>query len=202
MSELWSPLAEGRKPQTYEPGQFIYQQGEAPTYFFYLVSGSARSILSSEAGGEHILTNHRPGDLMGEASFFDECPRVTSAVAITRCLAVAVDHERLDRVFRAHPELALPMLRYLSRTIRLLSGHVDGMSFLRADQRVARQLMALEESGPIACTHEELGFSVGVSRVTVSRVLREFAGKGWVETGYRTVTIRDRNALHSLYSEM
>ncbi|NCB62802.1 MAG: Crp/Fnr family transcriptional regulator [Clostridia bacterium] len=199
---IWSPLAEGRKPQTYEPGQFIYQQGETPSYFYYLVSGSARSILTSESGGERILTNHHPGDLMGEASFFDECPRVTSNLAVTRCQVVSIDRERLDRVFRAHPDLALPMLQYLSRTVRMLSGHVDGMSFLRADQRVARQLLTLAESGPVTCTHEELGFSVGVSRVTVSRVLREFASKGWVDTGYRMITLSDRDALRDLVLEV
>ena len=199
---LWSPLAEGRTPQTYEPGQLIYQQGESPNYFYYLVTGSARSILTSESGGERILANHRAGDLMGEASFFDECPRVTSAVAVTRCQVVSIDRQRLDRVFRAHPELALPMLQYLSRTVRLLSGHVDGMSFLRADQRVARQLLALAESGSINCTHEELGFSVGVSRVTVSRVLRDFAARRWIDTGYRMITLLNPGALQDLVSEV
>lgn len=197
----WSPLAEGRRLQTYEPGQFIYQQGETPSCFYYLVSGSARSILTSESGGERILTNHHPGGLMGEASFFDECPRVTSSLAVTRCQVVSIDRERLDQIFRTHPELALPMLQYLSRTVRMLSRHVDGMSFLRADQRVARQLLTLAESSPITCTHEELGFSVGVSRVTVSRTLRDFALRGWVDTGYRMITLTDREALNDLLSD-
>lgn len=199
--EIFAPLAEGRIPRVYGPGQVIYRQGETPTAFYYLLSGTVRSFLTSEAGGERVLALHRPGDLMGEASFFDERPRVTSALAVTRCQVVSVDRGQLDQAFHAHPALALPMLQYLSRTIRLLSGHVDGLSFLRADQRLARQLLALAESGPIVCTHEELGFSVGVSRVTVSRVLREFAQRGWVATGYRTVALLAPNALRTLAEE-
>ena len=199
MAHIWSPLAEGRKPRVYAPGQFIYLQGSEADTFFYLVSGAARSFISSESGGERALTVHRAGDLMGEASFFDECPRVSSAVALVRSEAVSIDRDRLNAVFQVHPDLALPMLQYLARTVRMVTGHVDDMSFLRADQRVARYLLSIpEENGLLICTHEEIGFSVGVSRVTVSRVLGEFSRRGWVETAYRGVRLRDRRALQEL----
>lgn len=199
--DIWSPLAAGQPPRIYEPGQLIYQQGESPDTFFYLLSGSARSYISSEAGDERVLALHNGGDLMGEASFFDECPRVSSAMAVTRCEVVSVDRERLDGIFRAHPDLSIPMLQYLSRTIRLLSGHVDGMSFLGAEQRVARYLLGLSSGGPILFTHEEIGFAVGVSRVTVSRVLRDFARQGWVETGYRRIAVKHAAALRDLVAQ-
>ena len=48
------------------------------------------------------------------------------------------------------------------------------------------------------CEKQENGFSVGVSRVTVSRVLGEFARQGWVETAYRGVRLKDRRALQKL----
>lgn len=200
--DIWSPLAEGQVPHIYRPGQFFYQQGEEPLCFYYLLLGTARSIITSESGGERVLTGHRAGDLMGEASFFDGCPRVSSAVAVTRCEAVSVDQARLNRVFRAHPDLSLPMLQYLARTVRLLSVHVNGMSFLGAEQRIAQYLLTHADNGVLVGTHEVLGFSVGLSRVTVSRVLGDFARSGWVETGYRRVVLKDPDALKSLLSEI
>lgn len=195
-AELWTPLAEGQYPKTYAPGQMIYLQGTPADTFFYLLEGTARSYISSVSGGERVLTTHRAGDLMGEASFFDGCPRVSSAVAVTACKAVSVDRDRLSAVFQAHPDLALPMLQYLARTVRLLSGHVDDMSFLRADQRLARYLLSqVDGSGRVRATHEEMGTSVGVSRVTVSRVLGELAAKGWVKTGYGATLLLDEDAL-------
>ena len=92
------------------------------------------------------------------------------------------------------------MLEYLARTVRLLSVHVDS-TFLQADQRIARHLLSLSatsDRGEILCTHEEIGASVGVSRVTVSRVLGEFVRLGWIKTGYRTVQILRRRALEQL----
>ena len=195
----WAPLAQGQASKTYTPGQLIYLQGTEADTFYYLLSGSARSYISSETGDERVLTTHRAGDLMGEAAFFDGCPRVSSAVAVTECQGVSVDRERLDGVLRAHPELAIPMLQYLARTIRLLSDHVDGMSFHPADQRVARYLLTIppESNGALRCTHEEIGAAVGVSRVTVSRVLGEFTRRGWLKTSYRALYLTDAAALRS-----
>lgn len=194
--DIFAPLAEGRHPRHYQAGQVIYFQDSPATEFYYLVQGTARSYISSQEGGERILTIHHAGDLMGEASFFDACPRVSSAVAVTECQVVSVNRETLDQVFRKHSDLALPMLQYLARTVRLLSQHVDEATFLPASQRLARHLLAeTQESVPFPCTHEELGFAIGVSRVTVSRLLADFSRRGLVKTGYRSITVLNRLGL-------
>ena len=179
-------------------GQMIYLQGSEASEFYYLMEGTAQSYISSPEGSELVLTRHQAGDLMGEASFFDECPRVSSAVAVTQCQIVSVNKVQLDRVFQAHPELAYPMLRYLARTVRLLSDHVDGISFRSADKRLAAALLRhAGVDGLVRSTHEELGSTVGVSRVTVSRTLAQFAAKGWLERSYGAVKLIDREALEA-----
>ena len=196
---IWSPLAERQTPRTYAPGQLIYLQGTEAQEFYYILSGTVRCFISSAEGDERILTLHRGGELIGEAAFFDRQPRVSSAMAVTKCALVAVDRRRLEEVFALHPALAVSMLEYLARTVRLLSAHVDG-TFLRADQRVARYLLSLSpgSGGELRCTHEEIGSSVGVSRVTVSRVLGELERQGLLKTGYRTVRLLDPDALEKL----
>ena len=197
---VWDPLAEGRAPRTYRAGQLVYLQGASPDCFYYLVSGSVRSFISTQAGEERVLAVHRSGDLMGEASFFDGCPRVTSAMALEDCLILPVDQRQLDGAFQRHPELALPMLQYLARTVRLLSGHV-GAASLPAPRRVAQWLLAQPGDNPIKATHESIGQAVGLSRVTVSRVLGELAAQGLVGLGYRCVTVLNRDGLEALAPE-
>ena len=102
-NNVWAPLAEGLPPKIYVPGQLIYLQDTYPAAFYYLESGSARSFISSPEGTERLLTLHHSGDLMGEASFFDQCPRVSSAIAITECKVFSVDRQRLERIFQLHP---------------------------------------------------------------------------------------------------
>lgn len=194
--DLWTPLAEGRTAQRFAPGRLIYLQGTTADQFYYIVRGIVKCFITSESGDERILTQHRAGDLIGEAAFFDGQPRVSSAVAVTDCELVSVDRSQLGAVFARCPDLAVSMLEYLARTIRLLSAHVDG-SFLQADQRVARHLLSRcgETEDLISCTHEEIGSSIGVSRVTVSRILSALAKRGVLETGYRSLKILDRAAL-------
>ena len=193
---IWAPLAEGRQAKQYAPGQMIYLQDTEAKEFYYLLEGTARSYISSPGGAELVLTLHKAGDLMGEASFFDECPRVSSARALTPCRAVAVDRDRLNQIFQTHPELAYPMLRYLARTVHLLSDHVDNISFRSADRRLAAALLNHSDAdGAVRYTHEELGYAVGVSRVTISRILAQFAAKGWLERSYGTVKLINLQAL-------
>lgn len=195
-NSIWAPLSERRQAKAYAAGQLIYLQGTVADEFYYLLEGSVRSYISSPEGAELVLTLHRAGDLMGEASFFDECPRVSSAVAVEPCKVVSVNRVQLDLVFQAHPELAYPMLRYLARTVRLLSDHVDHISFRPADKRLASVLVEhAGGDGLVRYTHEELGSAVGVSRVTVSRTLAQFAQKGWLERSYGAVRLLDREAL-------
>ena len=56
----------------------------------------------------------------------------------------------------------------------------------------------VEADGTIRCTHEEIGAAVGVSRVTVSRVLGDLAKAGAVSTGYRTLKIANRASLQHM----
>ena len=196
---IWDLLGEGRAPRIFQPGQLIYLQGAQPDAFYYLKEGAARSFISLPDGEERIITIHQTGDLMGEASFFDQCPRVTSAMAIKECQVFSVSRSQLEDIFSRHPELAQPMLQYLARTVRILSHHVND-SALPAEQRIIRYLLKQTEDkfGKISCTHEEIGQAVGASRVTVSRTLSSLARTGVIETGYGFVRIADAAALENL----
>ena len=202
LRNIWTPLADGQPVQHKEPGQLIYLQDTRAECFYYIVSGTVKCYISSPEGEERILTLPHAGELIGEAAFFDRQPRVSSAVAVTRCELVSVDRQHLSDVFSRHPDLAVSMLEYLARTVRLLSAHVDS-AFLPADKRIARHLLALPAGpdGELHCSHEEIGSSVGVSRVTVSRVLGAFDRLGWVRTGYRSLRLLNRAAMEAYLSE-
>ena len=68
----WDLLAEGRSSRIYQPGQMIYLQGAQPDCFYYLQKGTVHSFISLPNGEERVIKVHHTGDLMGEASFFDQ----------------------------------------------------------------------------------------------------------------------------------
>lgn len=201
--DIWSPLAQGRKPTLWSPGQIIYLQDSQAEQFYYIVSGRVRTYISGEDGAEKLLTNYRSGNLFGEAAFFDQRPRVSNAVALTECLLVSVNRDQITEIIRRNPGVAMALLKYLARTVRLLSDQLDDATFLQADQRLARLLLgAFSGQNVIHVSQEELATAIGVSRVTVSRILRGLVRQGILETGYRSLILCDRKHLITLAGEM
>lgn len=196
---IWEAFAQSRPPVRCSAGYLIYLQDTEATCFYYLKSGKVKSFLQSEDGAERVLNVYTAGSLFGEASFFDELPRVSSAVAVVPCEIVPIDRELVAQEFARNPELALAMMKYLARTVRLLSGQVDQMAFRPARWRVANYLLTLAgRDGKVSCTQDDVAAAVSASRVTVSRVLNDFARAGWVELGYRTVLLREPEQLQAL----
>lgn len=198
--DTWTPFALHHRPVRYEPGQIIYLQDTAATSFYYLKSGRVKTYISSPEGTERALHIYQAGNLFGEASFFDELPRVSSAVALSECELVVINRQMVLEELSASPELALALLKYLARTVRLLSTQVDTMAFLRGEQRVARCLLSLprDAGGTVRCSQEEIASAVSVSRVTVNRILQRFAQAGLVETGYGVVRLLDAAGLEDV----
>ena len=196
---IWEAFAKSRPPVRCSPGYLIYLQDTEATCFYFLKSGRVKSFIQSEDGAERVLNVYQAGNLFGEASFFDELPRVSSAVALTPCEIVPIDRELVAQEFARNPELALAMMKYLARTVRLLSGQVDQMAFRPARGRTASYLLTLAgRGGAVSCTQDDIAAAVSASRVTVSRVLNEFAQKGWVELGYRSVRVLQPQELEAL----
>lgn len=195
--DIWRSFADGRAVVRCPEGYLIYLQNTEATCFYYLKKGRVKSFIHSENGNEKVLNVYQEGSLFGEASFFDELPRVSSAVALTPCEIVPIDRELVYAQIRKDPQLAMAMLKYLARTVRLMSSHVDDMAFHPAHWRVARYLVSLnvDPDGKAGCTQDEIADSISTSRITVSRVLRDFADKGWISTGYRSIKILNRKAL-------
>ena len=195
-AELWRAFAHRRAPVRCSAGHMIYLQGSLATCFYYLKRGRVKSLIQSEDGGERVLRIYQEGAIFGEASFFDELPRVSSAVAMTFCEVVPIDRELVAQEFARDPGLAMSMIRYLARAVRLLSGQVDDMAFRPAAQRLAGYLLGLcQGDGRVPCTQEEIAAAISASRVTVSRALSELSERGWVTTGYGSVRVVDRAAL-------
>jgi CRP/FNR family transcriptional regulator, cyclic AMP receptor protein len=191
----WDVLEKFHTPHTYPKNKMVYWQEAPANEFYYLKSGSVKIFLSSESGMEKTLTVLENGSIFGEAAFFDGLPRVSSAKALVNSEIITVTRQSLMDCIRREPQLAMNLLTYLSQTIRMLSAQVDTMTFLQADQRIARLLIKLAVGATVHATHEDLAGLAGVSRVTVSRILNEFSQKGWAATCYRSVKILDEAGL-------
>ena len=176
-----------------EKNTVIYTQGEQANSFYYLKKGRVKIFITSENGMEKTLSVIGKGAILGEAAFFDEQPRISSAKAILRCELVSIDKNVLMDIIRRNPRTAMELFKLQAQTIRMLSSQVDSITFLNADCRIARFLMesmnCTEDGFSVNATHEEIASVVGVSRVTVSKFMIRLSNLGIIKTGYKTIRI-------------
>lgn len=186
-----------QKPKTYGENQMLYQQGDIAEYVYYLKSGRVKIYIASQDGYDKALTTLTQGSLFGKASFFDGTPRTSSAKALQQSEIIAIDKQLMAKIFQMQPDFAIELLEYLSKTIQMLSTHIDWITFAQADKRIARFMC--ENYDPlvktVVYTHEEIGEEISVSRVTVSKILRQFRKNDWIETKYRQIIIKNIEAL-------
>lgn len=199
-ADIWFPFAQHYESTRFVKNQMIYFQDSEADCFYYLKSGRVKTYISSEDGTEKSLTVYHTGAIFGEAAFFGEMPRVSSAVALAECQIIRINRKMAEAEMAKNPALTAALLKYLARTVQLLSDHVDDMAFLQADQRIARYLLSLprDEEGMVVCTQDEIASSVSANRVTVCRILKRFQEKRYLETGYGGVRLRDIDALQQI----
>lgn len=178
--------------RVFNKGSMIYSQGDDAECFYYLKSGRVRIFISDENGSEKTVSVAEGGAIIGEAAFFDGLPRISSARAITRCETVSVTKNVLTDIIRRSPSSAFEIFRMQAQTIRLLSAQVDSISFISAKKRLSNLLhdcIEREKNLSVKMTHEEIASYIGVSRITVSRLIGELASDGIIETGYREIKV-------------
>lgn len=110
-----------------------------------------------------------------------------------------IDQKRLTELISQFPKLAFELLEILSNRIRLLSSQLDSMTFLQADARIAHLLLESEKNGKVHLTHEEIANAVGVSRVTVSKVLGRFTKSGYIYTEYRQILLKKKEKIAEFF---
>ena len=180
----------------------LYYQGEQAECFYYLKKGIVKIFFNSVGGMQKTISIVGDGSILGEAAFFDQMPRVSSAQTLTQCTVIKITNIQLEEAFAKKPEIAIHLLRVQAQSIRMLSAQVSGMAFSKADCRIANQLIQSQTkyNGKIIVnlTHEEIGNLTGVSRVTVSKILNGFVRNNIIETAYRYIIIKNIEELEKI----
>ena len=97
-----------------------------------------------------------------------------------------------DDSFRRH------VFQVFGERLSALMQVVEAIAYQKLDQRLAALLVNRSLDGEIHATHQALADDLGSVREIVSRLLRNFEDRGWVDLGRERVRVVDRGALASL----
>lgn len=187
--------------------QLIHARGDAPDGMFSVISGSIRATTSSDEGREALLAIMEAGAWFGESSLFDGLPRAYDAYAQGECELLFVPRAGIEGLLDRRPQIYRNIVRLLCQRIRLSLVLLETNALLPLEGRLANRLLLLAQaedhsiSPELRLSQEDISQMLGMTRQSISRVLKLWESEGIIERHYRGLRILDFPALRLKISD-
>lgn len=200
----WQQALSQTNLATIPAGQVLYKSGDSCENFVLVLHGSIRVQIISESGNEVVLYRVEDGQ---------------SCILTTTCL---VAHERYHAEGITETEVSAVIIpaaafrnalaqsegfrtfvfsSYAQRLTDLFM-LIDAISFGRMDVRLASTLLTMaDRNREIHITHSDLARELGTAREVVSRLLKDFERRNWVQLRRGVITVDDPQALQQFASK-
>jgi CRP/FNR family cyclic AMP-dependent transcriptional regulator len=206
-------LARIARWRAYAAGQRAFRKGDASDALLVVVAG--RLVISSPSpdGNEVILNIIRPGQVVGEIGAIDGGPRTADATAAEPTQALQVMARDVRALLDADPSFGYALLLVLCARLRQTTALVEDAILHDLPARLVHRLQALAaacgrpepRSASVridhALTQEELGDSIGVSRVSVSKQLNAWRARGLLDFGRGFIVVHGMDRLEAAVLE-
>ena len=181
--------------------QALYHGGDPAQSVYRVRDGLVRIARMTPEGRVLTVRHVLPGDFFGEEAFVggnrEELAEALTATQIEAIDPALIDHGDLVAITQS---LSHQMQRQMDYGYHLQTGDLR--------QRVARYLLKLADtplarrdaSGRpmISATHELLAEGTASTRESVSKIITDLRAEGLIESGYRSITLVDRDELAAI----
>lgn len=188
-------------------GTYLFRQGDPMTAYYFLRSGSAKSIVDDDEGRESVIGFLYPTDLIGAGSM-QHATYSTSVVTLERSAVCSFNAAHLADLWGDNAAVMDSFLAKVANRIQTERHARIRLDHTNADQRVAdfvielSQRMAALGRDPddlsLPMSRYDIGSYLGLAPETVSRALGRFADRGLVGVKGKSLRLHDRGALEDL----
>jgi CRP-like cAMP-binding protein len=98
-------------------GDAVFREGELGTEMFIIQTGKIE-ILRRVGGEDRPVAVLERGDFFGEMALLEDLPRSATARALTAARLLRINGATFDQMLKDNPEIAVRMMRKLSRRLR------------------------------------------------------------------------------------
>lgn len=199
--DVLDQFLDGSWMRCYPRGQVLVSQGDQCEEFKLLEAGRVRFSRFGVDGREVVIGARSAPTVFGEMTVFDGARCTVTLIADTDVALRLFSVHHVRSVIEQHPEAAMAMLRTMAGILRDTNERLMDMMTLDASGRLAKWLVTRSQDSDdltIPQSQEALARSLGTSRVTVNRLLRQFDRLGLIETQGRRVRVVDRRGLLTL----
>lgn len=114
-------IAKAADEVDFAAGTALITEGESGSEAFVVLSGSVEVRRAGQ-----VIATLGSGDIIGELSLLDQCPRTASVVCSTDCTVLVIDRRHFAPLIETSPSLGLEFLRELASRLRELDRTVFG----------------------------------------------------------------------------
>ena len=201
-------LDEASVQLTFRAGELVYLEGERPVGAYIVKSGTVKLTASSRTGKALILRIAKPGDVIGLSTALSDRRNDTSAVAQDTVALAYVTTQHLYQVMTCCTDISVWFAQQLSIEYFSLCRELSLLGLRRsAMSKLAKLLLDLSGNGLVTdrhshvkcgLTHEELAQMIGISRETVTRLLRELRESAIATLKGKALHVNDLEQLRAL----
>lgn len=201
LDNLLGCAAVRRVPQ----GEAVFEQGQAATSFYLLLSGRLKVTQVTDDGQQIIVRMVHPGDLFGFARALQRVDYPARATAVAESQVLSWPNELWPQFVEQNAQLAANAIQTIGKQLEEAHTRIREMSTEEVERRIAHVVLRLseragrkEEGGiqinfPIS--RQDIAQMTGTTLHTVSRILSAWETRGLVEGGRQKLLIRDLKKL-------
>ena len=187
-------------------GEQFLAQGDDSDHLVVLLRGWVKVVAQSHAGYRALLALRGPGELLGEQAGLERRRRSASLLTATTVDLLQLPAARFRTLARAGGGVASALEQTLSGRLREADVQRTGITEPVPVRLAALLLDLAERCGhpdpdgtgvriALPLSQDDLAGLVLSSRRTVSRVLEQWRGRGWIVTGRQSLLIRSVDQL-------
>lgn len=197
--------------EEFKRGAVVVAPNDIADKLYYVARGRAKYMVLASTGVEKVLTLIEPGEVFGWGGVFGHLPFHLWVIAMEDCVVFTLGRSELEKIILHDPRKAIDIMADLAKRVYWMVHEIENIVFCSPEQRLLQLLDTLSRQHgrregeditiQLRLTHEEIGNIVGVTRVTVTRLLSKFRQEGVIAMKDRKIRIL-RRKFESHYKAM
>ena len=192
----------------YATNEIIFHEGTPAKKFFLVLDGNVKLSKLHNDGTETIVRYITPGQVTAAISLIKAREYPVTASAIDQVKLVAWPREVFITAMHSHPQMAINMMGIMAERLFNLQDRYQELYRDQAEFRIAKTLLRLmEQAGKqvqqgilidFNLSRQNLASYAGTTQYTVSRILNNWKGKGWIASGREKIIIISPQAIDAV----
>lgn len=200
--ELLKIIAEVCLQRTYQPGEFVFLEGEPCMGLYIAQQGWLRAVKTNPSGRELVVRYVGPGETFNEIGVLSAGVNLISVEALEQVRVIIIPRQAVLDMLEKHPGLAKAIIQNLAGRILHAMNMIVDLSLHTVEHRLARFLLeqAVENSVNRKkwATQAAIASRLGTVPVVLNRALRAFVEEGLIDLEREHIHILKRAELERI----